>query len=774
MNLNIFNCEVKENNFLPSEVMNTIEYLHERYGSAIYIRISDNKLSSFNRVHNSDYVNYWQWRIADGKQKGKVFFEGYDVGLLDNYYIKDFKIQSNVDWIKKLLSLLCERRRIPDCEFFINSERMYPVINSNKNLADKIFNTLPDDLIPDNLHTVFSFTTSKDFNDIPFPTFEDYERIMNSTFGIENYKSMKWEDKISEFVFRGHSVSENNLREKLVTLLMNNSAVENVNVGITTFKYVPILETLEITIPNPNPRLLNYHIEKSKLSKSKFIFAVDGIGVYEDIASLMFTGSCILKINSKWENWFTRCLIPGVHYLEISENLDNVHTVMNWCVNNDEKCKEIGINSRTFATKLLSTNGILDYMQKVITEIPRATMFEVTRSEIQLEFQKQFLSQNITPDVVVNFSLLTEIYEDRLNYGSNKALEMLDYRGDVRKFTTEEDVVNHTFIGKKCINYLAKEIPNFRFVYGYKGMVAFEERLINTKPIKDFLLEKPKKKNIILIQIHMALQVAYERYCFYFNKKNKEDFLVHKLKHPISIVYRLNCGNWVLKTKYVVIINNYSNCVVLDNFKISPFNKNKRIFIGQIITNMTDVPDEPFSVLKKTVSAADIKKSKIKFGIVKEDLPIPEYNPRLIYDKITGTGDCHQKVYERVFKNEFPKEESQLGNCILKYEMTQNLHTTLADLNMNVNADIVLSSQLQKCADLINLYYDKLIDKTKNIDFIFDDSTDLYGIQTVIKKYLKLCAIKITSKIQQIIKSTIKDSISLGIRNTELFYAKKD
>lgn len=763
-----------------SDVFETLNYLMETYGKCIYVKIINNKLVNFLPFKNPNYIGSWQVHIDKmGFKHGYIFLDEM-TGLLDNYIIKNYDDIQDISWIEILLNNLCERRTIGDCEFFINYARDLPVITKNGSCADfNVFGENTRDFnMPELQHTVLSFNTSEKFKDIPMPTFPDFQRIIKNQFGIENFRSMKWEDKVTEFLFRGNSL--NKTRLDLVRKLKDNPLA---NVGITEFlDHVPHVKNFDISYLKEDKTLYptkDFNI----LSRSKFIFLVDEIGHPKELSMILFSGSCILRVKSQWKAWFDPFL---THYISIEEDLSDLEEKIQWCLDNDDKCKQMGMEARSFAIKYLSTNGIYDYLEKIISEIKLVKYPPTPKSDIEMElkldfirnyFQEKFFSTNY------DLSLLK-----KKDYSSNKVLSMLQIKSKGKQYIDFKQGLHAAFVGL-VLNDLSREIPNFAYTYYCYSQndkfVVCSEFIENGMNLTTFLKKYPGTE--VFIQLYLSLQLAWERYCFIHGRLDPYKLFVQILDKPRKIVYRLMDQTWAINTKYLLTITDYSFSTIL-----TTCNKTQRMFFNnsdtfeKMLHGDRDIKylmkklgrdfkdgNDPLEILKRNLNPKEIKERKIKFGKI-EDEPLEEINPRYLYDKVVKQDEPEERVLQRIFINELPEEKTSVGNAILQYEISQTLQSTIANMNLKVNVNLVTSEKFKKFKQHIKKHYDHLIEKTSRNKV---DIEDKYSMRVFLRRYMFFLkhhelAKHFKDTLKEIGKASLKDSIDLGLKNTFKFYGK--
>lgn len=781
------------NSFDFSDIVETINFIYESYGKFIYVKIIDNKVKDFIKFKSTDYHNLWQKNSK--KYKGYINFQQDQQDkkedlFLDGFVVEDFDHDQDVSWLKTILDILCEFRVVPDVEFIINAYRNTPIVTVDRTISDASEKYILDFNAPLKQHNVLSFNTSSRFKDIPIPNFADFERSIKNLFGIENFKSMYWQDKLVKFVYRGDSINPGvskkyypiNQKYALVDF-MNKNYPEISDVGITNIYYeTPLVLNNKIYFAENDETLLSSQpIEL--FSKNKFIFAVDGIGTPEELSMILFSGSCILRVESygeSWNNWYDSMIQPGIHYILIKSDLSDLNEKIQWCLQHDEECREIGINARNFATRYLSKNGILDYYQMIFTNYINRVKYDVSFSRIQAEWQKNTIDEylNTYDDLPFEGTIIfNELNKYTRNWEWNTTLSILIYKSFdlqplsdfflIKRYQNIYDAVNDAFIGMTVINDLIKEIPNFCFTLSIRSdennTIVFRENIQNIEFLDDFLNKNPKSYTEIMIQLCLALQLAYERFYFQHGDLTPKKIFVQTLSKPRKIIYRLLSKSWAIDTRYIVIITDYSKSKILSNFSTTVYKKNK-FFIGRLNNDdnhsikISDIEDlmkisvekdikklfseidhnydikgkDPENILKSLIKKEDIKKYKIKFGIVNEmNTDLEKYNPRLIYDIITGETKAYHRVTERILKNGIPRENSCIGNIVLQYEILQTIEAAKNNEN-NENNDV---EELDKSICLIKSTYDKIINK--NSETYDDEILNIYDNKIFLRRYAK-------------------------------------
>jgi hypothetical protein len=797
-------------------VEDTLEFLLRSYGNVLYVKIHDNSIASF--------ILFSEPRIQNLTVNHKNF-------SVDRFLVEPYKPidPSLVEWARVFFQMLLDSRKVNDCEFFLNLFRETPMATKNRSVADGYIEHLLDFNANINQHTILSFNTSERYKDIPIPNYEDFERCFSNEFGIENLKSMKWNDKESEFLFRGSPVSEPIQTEsgsyitRRMQIISQIKTLSSANVGL-----VP--QSFESLTPGYGPQVVIENSDGPEKefeypSKYKYIFALNSICLPSELTTLLFTGSCIILEESNWKCWFSDMLEPFVHYVPL--NVDNVKETVNWCVDNESECEKIGLNARYFAVNNLNKNKVFDYMQNVLNTKVNSVTYHEQRVRIQMQEQLIAIdkhSLSLPFEGYVDYKYINRNFDSSI-WAWNKALSALP---DISEYSNamlykKDDIpfgVNNAFVGLSVINNLCKEIPNFLYVYGgfFKNSDTYQ---VNVQKVHngftlDRLIKRGDDITDIMIQIILSLQIAYERFCFSHGNLDPSKIIIQPLDKTKKLVYRLADKTWAIDVNRVAIISDYSNSVCLSNFDASNY-KPKRMFIGDPRTNnLNDIlhvkgdadvkylikkigkkvqtklggssttveqqqeesVSDPVSLMSSIVKHSDIKRNNIRFGMVNDactELP-DAGNARLVYDKITGVKNADSVVVDRVLNNPLPKEDTAVGNAILQYEIIQTLKSSLMNYNVKFSVDVLTTDRLNKCIDFVKSQYDILMVANGESGEIYaSGDDDLWGLKMYLRKYLghfmktKVAAI-ITANLKKLAAVTIKHAIKLGAENTKEFY----
>jgi hypothetical protein len=535
----------KYQNLNATCVNNTFNYMFNKFKKGIFVKIQNNKLRVFLPFSKKGYVNEWGQNIKIDPKFGtmynfvthinKMLGKRYKVSVdafPDNWYANNCLIRSeypiaegdtNTPNMSDMLKTLCEKRKVPDIEFFIN-RRDFPLIKRNSTEAyDHMFgNDHP--LVSheyDQYAPILSMVTSDKFADIPIPTGDDWARIGVKTgkfFGkdcklyptIDSF-TIKWNDKKPTAVFRGASTGcgvtiDTNIRLKLAYISATTPPDKDgmlLDAGISKWQLRPRKlkgETYLQTIDVPSMNKSGIHIASflSPLQQSgyKYIINVDGHVSAFRLSLEMSMGCCILLADSKYRLWFRSLMKPMVEYVPVKADLSDLIDQIKWCRDHDKECKKIAKNAMKFYLKYLQSDGALDYLQKIIIDLKNQSGVYLYNYETplkrQIRLEKDFdLSYPLTNKTI---SDIGSIPRQARSFGILKGMEwivnMVNKKSEFTKVAKKGDVIFTN--NAKTVIVQKYNLAGFSFVIKastdlLKQQENIHEAYIGTKVINDIV-----------------------------------------------------------------------------------------------------------------------------------------------------------------------------------------------------------------------------------------------------------------------------------------------
>lgn len=180
-------------------------------------------------------------------------------------------------------------------------------------------------------------------------------------------KWLQWFERKPIAYWRGASTGsvltkenwQNNRRVRLCQIAKKYDDEQFIDAKIT--KLVQIKEG-GVTKLIQNANLLDSSVPTIEFLKYKYVIDIDGnSNSWSGLFTKLLTGSCVLKVESPWKQWYYNRLKPWVNYIPIKHNLSDLIEKINWCRENDDKARIIGENGRKLA-----------FSMTMETEIPKA------------------------------------------------------------------------------------------------------------------------------------------------------------------------------------------------------------------------------------------------------------------------------------------------------------------------------------------------------------------------------------------------------------------
>ena len=181
------------------------------------------------------------------------------------------------------------------------------------------------------------------FPDIYYILYNGYKNMLND---IDN-NLVKWENKINKLIFRGNE---------------NNGYIYNF-IDYKNKNKIPRKYFNEKFKNNKFIDLDNNKLSKAKQIKYKYLIDIDGYtNSWEGTVWKLYSGSVVIKQKSIWKQWYYDDLIEWVHYIPVNNDFSNLDIVIQWCIDNDNICKQIAENSRKFIKEKLNEDYVRNYM----------------------------------------------------------------------------------------------------------------------------------------------------------------------------------------------------------------------------------------------------------------------------------------------------------------------------------------------------------------------------------------------------------------------------
>ncbi len=96
-------------------------------------------------------------------------------------------------------------------------------------------------------------------------------------------------------------------------------------------------------------RLLKDFVSLREMGFYKLVIDIDGNASSWNFLAKLKLGSCVVKVESDWCQWFTARLMPWRHYVPVTADLADLGEKLDWCFSHDEEAEQIAQAGREFA-----------------------------------------------------------------------------------------------------------------------------------------------------------------------------------------------------------------------------------------------------------------------------------------------------------------------------------------------------------------------------------------------------------------------------------------
>lgn len=117
-----------------------------------------------------------------------------------------------------------------------------------------------------------------------------------------------------------------------------------------------------------NKAIPTKYISLTDHTQYKYLIDVQGRGYSGRTKMLMFTGRPLFIAERQWDEFWTKDVVPFVHYIPVKEDLSDLIEKLDWAENNPEECKKISKNAQEFAMSNLRREDAIDYLAGLIVE----------------------------------------------------------------------------------------------------------------------------------------------------------------------------------------------------------------------------------------------------------------------------------------------------------------------------------------------------------------------------------------------------------------------
>ena len=294
------------------------------------------------------------------------------------------------DEFSTLLQVLCKKRTIRDCDFFINFKDQV-LISKVGEARSKDHKLLP----------ILSNCTTDNHIDIPIITpdeivqaFKVHSISRDCVNPYDSLPSFPWKDRVPSVIFRGSATgcgndTTNNIRFAVAALdakwskdnaFNANNPIDKVpfmDAGIVSWgtRRMKIARgTKQANFPDIGHLIKNRGIKlKDYVSmqdqrKYKYALYLEGNVMAYRLAYLFSTQSVVFYVESEYKPWFYDLLKDKHNCIFIKRDLSNLAKTIEWCKTHDKEAHQIAKNGYQMYKKVVGNKDyILDYMSNLLS-----------------------------------------------------------------------------------------------------------------------------------------------------------------------------------------------------------------------------------------------------------------------------------------------------------------------------------------------------------------------------------------------------------------------
>lgn len=664
-----------QNELCIHDYYNTFQYINEKFKKGCFLQIHTNELKTYIPFSCQSFKNEWGESLKIDPRFGSISnLMKYLSEIDDTFPFDERRINRDMTkWygnnglvrfeypltendngyniLKDMFVTLVKERDVPDVDFFLN-KRDYPILRKDGNESYDVFF---GDNVPMLSHKyekyvpILSMNTTDECADIAIPTWEDWRRATYLRDGkmfpkdfqtyesLDKFDSISWDEKIPTAIWRGASTGLGTTESDNIRLFMYKYGQRGemdtdgnlfVNVGINKWnlrprkhKNNPYLRTI---LKEDFDMVKSPYMSPLEQAKYKYILHLPGHTCAYRLGTELFSGSVVLLYPCPNKLWFFDMIKPWVHYVPIEKEFDEeeIKNKIRWCKENDEKCREIVKNAREFADTHLTLDGILNFLQKLLSSISKNNKIDYcneTLHSLQLsrwnenieKYQSQYLNQfprdfyekgiwchqkqyltyyfhQLNIDGKLETFMKQSLKQSNIINSKKTTINLYEYNNvywveKVIHHNWKRDDLHQIYVGTNYINSLRDTIPNFIYTYYYKiesdKTRLFIEYVPSTtleKMIREQVVQKKDRFRLydlmcIWTSICLALQTAQNRCGFVHMDLYPWNVLIKQKTQKVS--YQ-NLG-FETKFKYQPILIDYGNCHISENgfhyYNTTPF-----------------------------------------------------------------------------------------------------------------------------------------------------------------------------------------------------------
>lgn len=175
-----------------------------------------------------------------------------------------------------------------------------------------------------------------------------------------------WEQKTDKIIWRGVATG----RDKRISLVEKyyNYSEDKIDVGFT--KWVSYYKGKQ------DNKLLKQPVTMHEQLKCKYIISIEGNDVATNLKWILTSNSVCIMPKPTVESWLMEGnLIPWYHYVPVKSDWSDLEKIYKWCINNQEKCKQIVRNANEYM-KMFDSKSNIEIINKILENYTNFVKFK--------------------------------------------------------------------------------------------------------------------------------------------------------------------------------------------------------------------------------------------------------------------------------------------------------------------------------------------------------------------------------------------------------------
>lgn len=173
--------------------------------------------------------------------------------------------------------------------------------------------------------------------------------------------------------------------------------------------------------------------------RSKFLLSLEGNDVSTGLKWMLNSASTVVMPQPKCESWACEGLLnPFEHYVPVKHDLSDIEDVYEWCMHNQQLCKEIGLNGKRFISEFLDPVKEETIIKEVLSQY-------LSKAQFCSDIATRDLNESYTsPDQLIA-SAMVAVANKNFRYAETLLIEGLN------KFQSFKDKNGHPYFTKELV-----------------------------------------------------------------------------------------------------------------------------------------------------------------------------------------------------------------------------------------------------------------------------------------------------------------------------------